>query len=188
MKTVTGGLALLHACAVVFGREVSVADFGAVADNAFAGAQGTDSCLAFNRSIEAARLQNATVLRIPAGTYHFFWDSCPVAEIYVSNTVTTPTCSSPLPPKPIGMWLRDLSDLVVEGEGSTLLFHGLMTPIAVDGSHNVTVRQLAVDWVHPSVVEGLVTAATATSFDLQVGSLVHSSRHFARDVGLMETE
>jgi hypothetical protein len=132
------GLVLLHGAA--FGSEVNVADFGAVADDAVTGAQGDDSCLAFNRSIEAARQKNATVLRIPAGTYHFYWDTCPQALIYVSNTVTTPTTSSPLPPKPIGLWLRDLSDIVVEGEGSTLLFHGLMTPIAVDGSRNVTVR------------------------------------------------
>jgi hypothetical protein len=48
--------------------------------------------------------------------------------------------------------------------------HGLMTPIAVDHSHNITVRNLAVNFPHPSVVEALVTAASSdrTSIDLQV--------------------
>jgi hypothetical protein len=59
---------------------------------------------------------------------------------------------------------------VVEGENSLLLMHGLMTPIAIDHSHNITVRNLAVDFPHPSVVEALVTAASSdgTSLDLEV--------------------
>jgi hypothetical protein len=109
------------------------------------------------------------VLRIPRGTYHFYWNSCVKALIYVSNTVVTP-----LPPKPIGMWLRQLENVVVEGEGSLLLFHGLMTPIAVDHSSNVTVRNLTVDFPHPSVVEAQVTAATPTTMDLRV----HDSANF----------
>jgi hypothetical protein len=61
-----------------------------------------------------------------------------------------------------------LSNVVVEGENSLLNFHGLMTPIAVDGSSNVTVRNLEVDFPHPSVIEALVTATTPTTLDLQV--------------------
>ena len=140
---------------------VNVADHGAIADSE------ADSCLAFNKTIEAARANNATILRIPRGTYHFYWHSCGqwAPAIYVSNTVTTP-----LPPKPIGLWLRGLTGLVVEGEHSLLLMHGLMTPIAVDHSHNITIRNLAVDFPHPSVVEALVTAASpdGKSFELQV--------------------
>lgn len=141
--------------------EVNVADYGAVPNSA------TDSCLAFNQSIEAARARNASTLRIPRGTYHFYWHSCGrwAPRIYVSNTVETP-----LPPRAIGLWLRGLTGLVVEGEDSLLLMHGLMTPIAIDHSHNVTVRNLAVDFPHPSVVEALVTGASpdGTSLDLHV--------------------
>ena len=64
------------------GGVVSVADFGALANSS------ADSCLAFNRSIEAARRQKAAVLRIPKGVYHLHWHSCPSASIFVSNTVT----------------------------------------------------------------------------------------------------
>lgn len=140
---------------------VSVADYGAVPDSE------VDSCLAFNKTIDAARASNATILRIPRGTYHFYWHSCGqwAPDIYVSNTVVTP-----LPPKPIGLWLHGLTGLVVEGGDSLLLMHGLMTPIAVDHSHNISIRNLAVDFPHPSVVEALVTAASADgkSFELKV--------------------
>ena len=143
------------------GLTVNVADYGAIADSE------ADSCLAFNKTIEAARASNATILRIPRGTYHFYWHSCGqwAPAIYVSNTVVTP-----LPPKAIGLWLRGLHGLVVEGEDSLLLMHGLMTPIAVDHSHNLTIRNLAIDFPHPSVVEALVTSASSdgTSFELQV--------------------
>lgn len=142
-------------------HSVSVADFGAIPNSA------ADSCLAFNKSIEAARESNASTLLIPRGTYHFYWDSCGqwAPLIYVSNTVVTP-----LPPKPVALWLRGLTGLVVEGDHSLLLMHGLMTPIAIDRSHNVTVRNLAIDFPHPSVVEALVTAAApdGTSLELQV--------------------
>eukprot|EP00037_Helgoeca_nana_P022800 m.234632 g.234632 ORF g.234632 m.234632 type:complete len:647 (+) comp26130_c0_seq2:34-1974(+) len=141
---------------------MSVADFGAVPDQSPT-LYGADACDAFNRTIEAAREQRADVIRIPRGTYHFHWDLCPTALIYVSNTVMTP-----MPAKSLGLWFRDLADVVVEGEGSTLIFHGLMTPIVVDGSRNITIRDLDVDWVHPSVLEGLVVAATSSSFDLQL--------------------
>jgi hypothetical protein len=143
--------------------EVSVADFGARPNSS------EDACSFFNKTIEAVRHQNATVLRIPTGTYHFYWNTCVRALIYVSNTVVTP-----LPPKPIGMWLRELENVVVEGEGSLLLFHGLMTPIVVDHSSNITVRNLSVDFPHPSVVEAQVAAATATTLDLKV----HYSSNF----------
>ncbi|MDA8539137.1 right-handed parallel beta-helix repeat-containing protein [bacterium] len=142
-------------------RTVNVAEFGAIPNSA------ADSCLAFNKSIEAARESNASTLRIPHGIYHFYWHSCGqwAPLIYVSNTVVTP-----LPPKPIALWLRGLTGLVIEGEHSLLLMHGLMTPIAVDHSHSITVRNLAVDFPHPSVVEALVTAAApdGTSLELQV--------------------
>lgn len=47
-----------------------------------------------------------------------------------------------------------------------------MTPIAVDHSHNITIRNLAVDFPHPSVVEAKVTVASANgkSIELQVHS------------------
>jgi hypothetical protein len=137
--------------------EVSVTDFGAVpgADD--------DSCLAFNRTIEAARARNASLLRIPQGTYHFHWDACVSALIYASNTVMTP-----LPPRNIALWLRDLSDIVVDGEGSVLSMHGLMTPIVVDHSSNVTVRNLTIDWPHPTVVEALVASSAPRAVDLVV--------------------
>jgi polygalacturonase len=77
---------------------ISVADYGAIADS------DADSCLAFNKSIEAARAQNASVLRIPRGTYNFWHNVCTHVLMYVSNTVSTP-----LPPKPIALWLRGLT-------------------------------------------------------------------------------
>ena len=139
--------------------EVNVLEFGAVADS------GTDACMAFNRSIEAVRDRGAAVLRIPRGTYHFYWHTCGqwAPLMYVSNTVVTP-----LPPKSIGVWLRGLSNVVVEGEFSLLLMHGLMTPIAMDHSHNVTIRNLAVDFPHPSVVEAVVTSAASDGKSLEM--------------------
>ena len=109
------------------------------------------------------------MLRIPRGTYNFYSKTCGkwAPLLYVSNTVITP-----LPTKSIGLWLRGLTNLVVEGEDSRLLMHGLMTPIAVDHSHNTTIRNLAVDFPHPSVVEVKVAVASANgkSIELQVHS------------------
>ena len=141
------------------GHTISVADYGAIADSE------ADACLAFNRSIEALRASNASDLRIPRGTYHLHWHSCPHSLMYVSNTVVTP-----LPAKPIGLWLRGLRDVVVEGEGSLLLMHGLMTPLCVDHSHNISIRNVEVDFPHPSIVEALVTDVSpdGKSLDIRV--------------------
>jgi hypothetical protein len=161
-----------HTAAAAGSSVISVADFGAIANSE------ADSCLAFNRSIEAMRANNASVMRIPHGTYHFYWHSCAkwAPLLYVSNTVVTP-----LPPKPIGLWLRGLSDVVIEGEGSLLLMHGLMTPLSVDHSHNISVRDLVVDFPHPSVVEALVTAASLDGKSLDL--MVHAANNVSVSAG-----
>ena len=140
---------------------LSVADFGAVTATEGGGAPA-DACLSFNRTIAACRRTSCSRIRIPRGTYHFFWHSCGERLMYVSNTVVTP-----LPPKPIALWLRELSNVVVEGEHSVLLMLGRMTPIAVDHSKNVAVRNLEVDFPHPSVVEAEVTKAAADGKSLE---------------------
>ena len=137
---------------------VSVADYGAIPNDASA-----DSCAAFARTVETARTSNASSIIIPNGTYHFYWHACTKVSMYVSNTVETP-----LLPRSIGLYLRGLSDIVIEGKDSLLLFHGQMTPIVVIACRNITVRRLAIDFPHPSVIEGVVTAVRKGSFDLRV--------------------
>lgn len=90
-------------------------------------------------------------------------DDCPTADIYVSNSVVTP-----LPPKPIGLWLKDFNNLTVLGEGSLLLCHGYMTPIVIDHSIALSIRDVAVDWVHPTVVEAQVSSVTNMSIDVSI--------------------
>ena len=154
-------VARLVACVLVAHAaafSVSVADYGAIPNDASA-----DSCAAFALSVQTARTSNASSIIIPSGTYHFYWYACTKVSIYVSNTVETP-----LRPRSIGLYLRGLSDIVIEGNDSVFLFHGQMTPIVTDGCRNITVRNLAIDFPHPSVIEGVVAAVRNGSFDLRV--------------------
>ncbi len=47
-----------------------------------------------------------------------------------------------------------LSDVLIDGQGSTLVFHGLQAGLVVRNSHRVLFRNFAIDWGEPLAVAG----------------------------------
>jgi hypothetical protein len=61
-----------------------------------------------------------------------------------------------------------LEGLEIQGAGAELLVSGVTGLFSFDGCRDVAVRGLTVDWPRPPFSVGLVTAATARSFDVAV--------------------
>lgn len=70
---------------------------------------------------------------------------------HVSNT--TSFDENPLPVKHIGLWLKELENIVLDGNGATLLTHGELTTFVIDNCKNITLKNFKVTAADPSVTE-----------------------------------
>lgn len=51
------------------------------------------------------------------------------------------------------IFLKDKKNIVIDGNGATLLVHGKMTPLLFDRCENITVKNLTVDYACPTMAE-----------------------------------
>ncbi len=78
-------------------------------------------------------------------------DSFTLDGYYCSNTAKQH--ENPTGRRYTAMYLKDKSDITVEGNGATVLVHGKMTPLLFDRCRNITVRNLTVDYACPTMAE-----------------------------------
>ncbi|MGA7205772.1 MAG: hypothetical protein WBX27_14195 [Specibacter sp.] len=128
-----------------------VTDFGADPSGV------ADSARAVHEAILHARgLAGAVTIEFPHGRYTMFPEDAPKRELYVSNTVGR---FEEFKVKNIGILLEDMHEVIVEGNGSELTFHGRATQFAVIRSTDVTIRNFSTDWHAPLVVDLTVLAS-----------------------------
>ncbi|WP_435169165.1 alpha-1,3-galactosidase-related protein [Paenibacillus glycanilyticus] len=151
---------------------IRLTDYGAVPDS------GADAQPAMRRAIEAAsRVQGPVLLDIPRGRYDFHPDEAVRAPYYISNTASE--SENPDVTKTIGILLKGLKDLTLEGNGALLVFHGKMTMLAIDGCEGIRIRNLHADYEWPTVTEMTITAVGSDYFDAEV----HSDSRYAIEGG-----
>jgi hypothetical protein len=137
------------------GTEVRVTDFGIKPDSR------RNAVPAVQRALEACRKVASPALVFPRGRYDFWPQGCTEKDYFESNTTHNN-------PKRLGIFIDRLTDVRIEGGGSTFVFHDRMQPITVDRSTNVTVRGCAIDWDIPLSAEATVQAATENYLDLKL--------------------
>ncbi|WP_339314921.1 discoidin domain-containing protein [Paenibacillus sp. FSL R10-2734] len=128
---------------------------------------GDDAGPAVNEAIAAA--QNATkpvILDFPNGTYNFKDSSAISAQYYISNASTASQTPGGL--RKIGLLFKNISDITIRGNGSTLLFHGVMTPIVFDHATNVNMNNISFDFKRPVMSELTVTTVGSTYFEADI--------------------
>ena len=91
-------------------------------------------------------VQGPCVVNIPRGTYHFYFDEGIRRTCYISNHDQDN-------PKSIGILLENYKDLVLDGQGSTLIFHGKMIPIVMLNCQNCTIRNFIIDFDVPAICQ-----------------------------------
>lgn len=84
------------------------------------------------------------VLKFQPGTYHFYEKGAAVREYYISN-------HDQVNPKKVGMAIEDLKNLVIDGQGAELIFHGRMIPISMLRSEKCTIKNLHIDFANPHI-------------------------------------
>lgn len=101
--------------------------------------------------VAAKEVDGPVTINFPNGQYDFFPENAVKSEYYISNTTSKE--ENPDVTKTIGMLVKDLQDVTIEGNDSLLLFHGKMTSMVVDNSENIKVQNMHVDYSRPTTSE-----------------------------------
>ena len=101
---------------------------------------------------EASKYKGENItIKLQPTVYKLHRDKASKQVYHVSNT--TSVQENPDPTKHIGIWLKDLNNLTIDGNGATILTHGEMTPMVIDNCNNIRISNLKIDAADPSVVE-----------------------------------
>ncbi|MET9616554.1 alpha-1,3-galactosidase [Kitasatospora indigofera] len=114
-----------------------------------------DSAAAVAQAVRYAKTVTGPVrILFPHGTYQIYPEQAESRELYVSNTVGADQAYKD---KRIGILVEDMHDVTIDGGGSHLQFHGLMSTFAAVRSTNVSVRNFSFDYTAPKVVDATVS-------------------------------
>lgn len=101
------------------------------------------------------------VLVFTRGTYHFYPENCQTRDYYESNT-------SDINPKVCAFLFDGIKNLVIDGRGSTLIFHGQMQPFTFDNCENITLKNTTIDWDNPLIAQAEVLKTNKNYIDLGI--------------------
>lgn len=137
-------LALLGSFSVLSARErvVHLIDFGVKPQAGYSNTAPLNQAIA-----ELARTTSPSdtlTLVFAPGVYEFAKDGAPVATYHISNHDHAPLRS-------IGINLKQLHNVRLEGMGAEFLFLDRMLPIAVVESSNIELRNFRIDFRHPQL-------------------------------------
>ncbi|WP_316816682.1 right-handed parallel beta-helix repeat-containing protein [Pedobacter nyackensis] len=148
-------------------QTIEVATFGVV-PNSFA-----DATEGVKKAIEASKDQERTIINFPKGRYDFWPDQATEANYYISNTSSEK--EFPVKKQRIGLFLKGLKNVTIEGNGSEFVFHGKMITWVLDNSENISIQNLAINYERPGMSEMTIKELTPTS----VIASIHPDSKFA---------
>lgn len=104
-------------------------------------------------AIEEARSHNgkAVTIELQNANYNIFRESSSQQLYHISNT--TSEKENPDQTKHIGLWLKGLKNITIDGKGAHLITHGEMTSFVIDGCENITLKNFTVTAADPTVPE-----------------------------------
>lgn len=102
-------------------------------------------------------------------TYHVYQDdSFTVDGYYCSNTAKKE--ENPTGLRYSAIYLKDMKDIVIDGNGAKILIHGKMTPILLDKCENVAIKNLVIDYACPTMSEFTVLSGYGSKYVIKINS------------------
>jgi len=138
---------------------ISVTDFGARPNST------ADACAAVAKAIQSLP-KDGGIIDFPKGDYHFFRENGIDRELYLSN-------SDVVNPRKIAILLEGKKGLKLKGNGSRLIFHDRIIPLAILDCENVSVDGFTIDWKRPLMSQGTVLSSGTQGFTLQIDRIAY---------------
>ncbi len=108
-----------------------------------------------------------TLIRLkPGATYLLSREATTPCPYFISNTTAPWEAENEI--KHVGIILRNLSGVTIDGQGASLLTRGEITPWVIDSCSNITLKNFSIDAIDPSVPEITVESISPTSFTARV--------------------
>ena len=93
----------------------------------------------------AAEVNFDTVrILLPKGRYDFYPEGASKREYFISNHDQDN-------PKLVGLAFENMKNVIFDGQGSELVFHGRMLPVSLVGSENCTLKNFSIDFANPHI-------------------------------------
>lgn len=136
-------LALLSSCSQTKNR-YDLSDFGLVPDQKENASPLMAKAL---QKIAASHTGNDTVtIVLPKGRYDFYPEGAAQKEYFISNHDQDN-------PKLVGLPFEQMKNIVFDGRGSELIFHGRMLPVSLVNSENCTLKNFSIDFENPHITQ-----------------------------------
>lgn len=158
---------LVGCCLQVSAQVVDVTRFG-VSPNTFA-----DATEGLKKALDATRGQSESVLNFPKGRYDFWPDHATETHYYISNSSSEK--EFPVKKQRVGLFLKGLKNITIEGNGSVFVFHGKMITWVLDSCENINIQNLAINYERPGMSEMTIKESSPTS----VTASIHPDSKFA---------
>lgn len=112
-----------------------------------------DATPAIQAAIEEAKTYGSrpVVIEFQPGDYNLFRSGTTSHLYHVSNTTSEE--ENPDPVKHIGLWIKGIDNLTIDGEGARLITHGEITGFVIDSCRNVTLKNYIYTAEDPTVAE-----------------------------------
>ncbi len=102
-----------------------------------------------NDAIKTIDPEKPTVLVFTRGEYHFYPGGSNKRNYFELNTTD-------VNPRNCAFLFENMKNLVIDGKGSTLIFHGQMQPFTFDNCKNVVLKNVNIDWEQPLIAQAQI--------------------------------
>ncbi|HET7116052.1 MAG TPA: right-handed parallel beta-helix repeat-containing protein, partial [Hanamia sp.] len=130
---------------------INLSDYGVVPDSY----QNASANIA--RAINDAAGFDSCIIKFPGGRIDLWPDGASKHIYYISNATENDSLSKE---KTIGMLFKGLSNITLEGNNTSLVYHGKMMLMAIDHCHNFKVNNLLFDFQRPTMSEMKIISKT----------------------------
>ncbi|HPE76814.1 MAG TPA: right-handed parallel beta-helix repeat-containing protein [Draconibacterium sp.] len=119
-------------------------------------------CNAFiNEAIKSVEPGKPTVLVFTRGEYHFYPEQSNKRNYYESNTTDEN-------PRSCAFLFENMSNVIIEGNGSNLIFHEQMQPFTFDNCKNMVLRNVNIDWEQPLIAQAQILEVKEKSMRISI--------------------
>ncbi len=114
-----------------------------------------------HNALKTADDTKPTVIVFNRGIWHFYPEQSIKRPYFESNTTD-------VNPRNCALLFENRKNLVIEGNGSTLIFHEQMQPFTFDNCQNIILRNISIDWNQPLIAQAQVLAVNEKSIRVNI--------------------
>ena len=149
-KILLGTLVLVYAYGVKAQQKIDMASYGV--------ANAKDVTPIVHKALKDVK--GEAVLTFPKGIYHFY----PEKAAGKFHSMTNHDNGY----KYFAFPIDGFKNLTIDGQGSEFIFHDQIIPFLVENSHNITLKNFAIDWETPFYIQATVLASDSLKSSMTV--------------------